>query len=189
MGPAVDTAGMATTALISGGARSGKSAFALRWSVSRGERRVFVATAQVFDDEMRQRALDHQAERRDQFRTVECPFSLEDTLRALTDADVVVIDCLTLWLTNLLLAEIPLTEIEQRVVTLANVLRASSYDSIVVSNEVGMGIVPDNALARTFRDLTGRAHQTLATTSSELYFATMGTVLRLRPAPLELVSP
>lgn len=180
---------MAVTALISGGVRSGKSAFALRWSSSRGERRVFVATAQVFDDEMRQRAQDHQRERGEQFRTLECPFELEDTLRALTDVDVVVIDCLTLWLTNLLLTDVPVAVIEQRVKALADVLRAAPFDSIIVSNEVGMGIVPENALARVFRDVAGRAHQTLAVHSNELYFATMGTILRLRPAPLELVSP
>jgi len=180
---------MGVTALISGGVRSGKSAFALRWALPHGGRRVFVATAQVFDDEMRQRALNHQAERRDQFRTVECPFELEDTLRALTEVDVVVIDCLTLWLTNLLLTDVPVATIEQRVSTLGDILTQATFASIVVSNEVGMGIVPDNALARVFRDVAGRAHQTLATTSTELYLATMGAVLRLRPAPVELVSP
>jgi adenosylcobinamide kinase/adenosylcobinamide-phosphate guanylyltransferase len=102
---------------------------------------------------------------------------------------VVVIDCLTLWLTNLLLAELDVATIEQRVLALADTLQHATFDAIVVSNEVGMGIVPDNALARTFRDITGRAHQTLAARSTELYFATMGTVIRLRPAPLELVSP
>lgn len=180
---------MGVTALISGGVRSGKSAFALRWAASFGAKKVFIATAQVFDDEMRQRALNHQAERRDQFRTMECPFALEDTLRTLNDADVVVIDCLTLWLTNLLLTDVPVATIEQRVVALGEVLKHAPFASIVVSNEVGMGIVPDNALARRFRDVAGRAHQTLAATSTELYFATMGTVLRLRPAPVELVSP
>lgn len=180
---------MATTALISGGARSGKSAFALKWAVPRGQQRVFVATAQVFDDEMRQRALNHQAERRDQFRTVECPFELETALRSMTDADVVVIDCLTLWLTNLLLTDVPVDVIEKRVTDLSELLEAARFDSIVVSNEVGMGIVPDNALARVFRDIAGRAHQSIAARSNELYLATMGTVLRLRPAPLELVSP
>ena len=179
---------MTDTALISGGARSGKSAFALKWALSRGDRRIFVATAQVFDDEMRQRALNHQAERRDQFRTKECPFALEDTLRAMTDADVVVIDCLTMWLSNMQLAHVPAATIEQRVATLSEVLKAARFHSIIVSNEVGMGIVPDNAMARSFRDLTGRAHQALAASSTELYFATMGTILRLRPAPVELVS-
>lgn len=180
---------MGVTAMISGGVRSGKSAFALRWAVPRGDRRVFVATAQVFDDEMRQRAFNHQAERREQFRTQECPFALEEALRTMTDADVVVVDCLTMWLTNLLLTDVPVETIEQRVADLASVLKAARYDAIVVSNEVGMGIVPDNALARVFRDVSGRAHQSLAAVTDELYFATMGTVMRLRPAPVELVSP
>lgn len=177
-----------TIALIAGGVRSGKSAFALRWAVPRGNGRAFVATAQVFDDEMRQRALNHQAERRDQFRTQEVPFELETALRTMTDADVVVIDCLTLWLTNLLLTDVAVDVIEQRVADLRDVLKAARFDSIVVSNEVGMGIVPENALARVFRDVAGRAHQTLAAHSDELYFATMGTVMRLRPSPVELVT-
>lgn len=183
---------MATTALIAGGARSGKSAFALRWAMPRAtsnEQRVFCATAQVLDDDMRIRAQAHQEERSDRFRTIEAPHQLEHALRTLDDASVVVIDCLTLWLSNLLLADVAVSAIEQRVAALGSALKHARFDSIIVSNEVGMGVVPDNALARTFRDLAGRAHQTLAATSDELYFATMGTVLRLRPAPVELVSP
>ena len=179
---------MTRTALIAGGVRSGKSEFALRWALQHGQQRTFIATAQVFDDEMRQRALTHQAERRDQFRSIECPFALETALTSLTNTDVVVIDCLTLWITNLLLTDVSHMQIEQRIEALRDILKQATFTSIVVSNEVGMGIVPDNALARAFRDLSGRAHQTLAATGDELFFATMGVVLRLRPSPVELVS-
>ena len=180
---------MGELALIAGGARSGKSAFALRWAEARGEARVFLATAQCFDEEMRARVALHREQRAMRFRTLEAPLALEAAVRGVRDADVVVIDCLTLWLSNLLLLDQGDAEIEARCDELAGALRAAPFSSIVVSNEVGMGIVPDNALARRFRDLSGRAHQLFAAASDELYLATMGTVLRLRPAPLELVAP
>jgi adenosylcobinamide kinase/adenosylcobinamide-phosphate guanylyltransferase len=183
-----DAAQMGRLATVCGGARSGKSAFALRWAMRQGERRAFVATAQAFDDEMRARIALHRAERSDGFHTLEAPLELEAALRSIEGVDVVVIDCLTLWLSNLLLAGSSDAQLAERVRELLRVLSAATFASIVVSNEVGMGIVPDNALARRFRDATGRAHQALATASDELYLGAMGCVLRLHPAPLELVA-
>src|SRR6476619_3610465 len=98
--------------LVGGGVRSGKSTFALDRARALGTRRVFVATAQAFDDEMRDRIAKHQAERNDDdFRTVEEPFELARTVAGITDADVVVIDCLTLWLSNLLLQDLTIPKI------------------------------------------------------------------------------
>ncbi|MFT3921615.1 MAG: bifunctional adenosylcobinamide kinase/adenosylcobinamide-phosphate guanylyltransferase [Myxococcales bacterium] len=177
--------------LIGGGVRSGKSAFALSRARRFGERLVFVATAEPLDDEMRERAQRHQAERGEAFRTVECPRALVACLRELDSArsaDGVVIDCLTLWISNLMVDGLASQEIDGRVVELAECLRAASFASVIVSNEVGLGIVPDNAMARAFRDITGRAHQTLAHVASELYFGVMGQLLRLKPAPVELVG-
>ena len=171
-----------------GGARSGKSAFALRWAMRQGERRAFVATAQPFDEEMRARIAAHRAERSGGFHTLEAPLELEAAMRGVEDVDVVVIDCLTLWLSNLMVAGSSDAQLAQRVRELLRVLSDAPFASIVVSNEVGMGIVPDNALSRRFRDATGRAHQALAAVRDELYLGAMGCVLRLHPAPLELVA-
>jgi adenosylcobinamide kinase / adenosylcobinamide-phosphate guanylyltransferase len=180
-------------ALIGGGARSGKSAFALRLAQSRGKYRVFVATAVAFDAEMRERIDRHIEERGARFETLESPFDLDDAIARLasvcaTRVEVVVVDCLTLWLSNLLLEHVPTLVIEQRIDTLATTLADAPFGSIVVSNEVGMGLVPETPLGRAFRDLSGRAHQRLARSASELYFATMGTVIRLRPSPIALAD-
>lgn len=175
-------------ALVGGGARSGKSRFALELAKGRGRRRAFVATAEPFDDEMRARIEQHVAERCGDFFTVEAPHALEEATAALGDrADVVVVDCLTLWISNLLLAGVEPARIEARVGDLARALEDAPFASIVVTNEVGMGIVPEAPLGRLFRDIAGRAHQVLARSAREIYFATMGVVLRLRPSPVELV--
>jgi adenosylcobinamide kinase/adenosylcobinamide-phosphate guanylyltransferase len=172
--------------LVGGGVRSGKSAFALSRARALGSRLAFVATAEALDGEMRARIARHQAERGTAFQTHEWPRELVAGLRALSGAEVVVIDCLTLWLSNLLLDELAPEAIEARVDELADCLVRAPFHSIVVSNEVGLGIVPDNALARTFRDLVGRAHQRLGAVASEVYFGVMGQLLRLKPGPIEV---
>ncbi len=178
-------------ALVGGGARSGKRPFAQRLAEARGERRAFVATAIAFDEEMRLRIARHIEERAGAFDTVEAPRDLDAATSRLSGATahVVVLDvCLTLWLSNLLLAGIDANAIEPRVDDLAETLASAPFASIVVTNEVGMGLVPDTPLGRAFRDLTGRAHQRLARRADEIYFATMGTVLRLKPSPVELAE-
>lgn len=175
-------------ALVGGGARSGKSRFALELAKGRGGRRAFVATAEPLDDEMRSRIERHVGERRGEFFTVEAPHALEDAITALrSSADVVVVDCLTLWISNMLVTGVDASGIEARVGELARALEEAPFSSIVVTNEVGMGIVPETALGRLFRDVAGRAHQQLARSAREIYFAAMGVVLRLRPSPVELV--
>ena len=185
-----------TFVLIGGGVRSGKSAFALERARGFGERLVFVATAEALDDEMRERVRRHRAERGGAFRTEECPRELVPCLRALNGAeageggvDAVVIDCLTLWISNLMVDGLSESQIDARVVELAETLRRAPFHSVVVSNEVGLGIVPENAMARTFRDITGRAHQVLGRAAHELYFGVMGQLLRIKPAPVELAGP
>jgi adenosylcobinamide kinase / adenosylcobinamide-phosphate guanylyltransferase len=178
-------------AVIGGGARSGKSAFALRMAMQRGTKRLFIATAVAVDDEMRARIARHVEERAGDFQTLEAPHDLDQALLRLTrtaDSDVVVVDCLTLWLSNLLVADAPRGEIEQRVDALARALSSAPFRSLVVTNEVGMGLVPETRLGREFRDVAGRAHQRLARSASELYLATLGVVLRLRPGPVALVE-
>jgi adenosylcobinamide kinase/adenosylcobinamide-phosphate guanylyltransferase len=175
-------------ALVGGGARSGKSAFATRLALGCGERRVFVATAVPFDGEMRERIARHVEERGTAFATVEAPLDLEAAVARIEGADVVLIDCLTLWLSNLLLDGAAPDAVEARVDALARALAAAPFDSVLVTNEVGMGLVPDTPLGRVFRDVAGRAHQRLARSASSIYLAALGVVLRLRPGPVALVG-
>lgn len=171
--------------LIGGGVRSGKSAFALRLARKLGERRAFIATAQAFDDEMRQRIDAHRRERADEFETHEEPVALTRCL-AQIEAEVVVIDCLTLWLSNLLLSERSQAQIIEAIDELATCLRARSGSVLVVTNEVGLGVVPETRLGRVFRDLAGLAHQRLSAESDEIYAGLLGCIVRLHPAPLQL---
>jgi adenosylcobinamide kinase / adenosylcobinamide-phosphate guanylyltransferase len=174
--------------LIGGGVRSGKSAFALARARSLGARRAFLATAQAFDGEMRQRIAAHRTERGPDFQTVEEPLRVPEALAALRDVDVVVLDCLTLWLSNLLLADTPARQILERVDELAELLEKRPFHAIVVTNEVGMGIVPETPLGRAFRDLAGLSHQRLARRADEIDVAILGVVLRLRPAPVTVLD-
>jgi adenosylcobinamide kinase/adenosylcobinamide-phosphate guanylyltransferase len=178
----------APVALVGGGARSGKSAFALAHARRLGPRRAFLATAQALDDEMRDRIARHRDERGGTFLTIEEPRALPRALAALEGVDVVVVDCLTLWLSNLLVAGLAPGPIQEQVEALAEVLAARRFGAVLVTNEVGMGIVPETPLGRAFRDLTGFAHQRLARMADEIYLAAVGVVLRVHPAPVERVQ-
>jgi adenosylcobinamide kinase/adenosylcobinamide-phosphate guanylyltransferase len=180
---------VASLVVIGGGARSGKSAFALARARRLGERRVFLATAQAYDAEMGARIARHVAERDPSFRTVEVAYDLAQALASLEDVDVAVVDCLTLWLSNLLVRGDSDETVERAIESLRHTLLSLSFCTVLVTNEVGMGIVPDNELARRFRDLAGRAHRTLAAVATELHFAVLGCIVRLRPEPLTIVTP
>lgn len=171
-------------ALVGGGVRSGKSAFALALARTLGPRRVFLATAQARDAEMTARIAAHRAERAADFETIEEPYDPLAALERARGADVVLLDCLTLWLSNLLLRGDSEAAIAGKVAALAEALRAAPFAAIVVTNEVGMGIVPESPLGRAFRDVAGRAHQALAPRADRLYFAMLGTILRLAPGPV-----
>ena len=175
--------------LVGGGARSGKSRFALEYARKLGQRRLFVATAKASDAEMRNRILRHQEERGADFTTIEEPLQLARLLDQVKDIDVVVVDCLTLWLSNLLMHEASAEQIDGRVAEMVTALKQRRQHVILVSNEVGLGIVPDSALGRTFRDVAGRAHQCLAAESDEVFFAAMGLVVRLVPEPVKAFRP
>ena len=175
--------------LVGGGARSGKSAFALRRAEALGARRVFVATARRLDVEMEDRIARHVTERAGRFDTVEEPVEVPERLASLEGYDVAVIDCLTLWLSNLLVDGLAADAIERRVEDLARAVEAARCHAVLVTNEVGMGVHPETVLGRTFRDLAGRAHQRLARAADEIHFAVLGTLLRLKPGPIELADP
>ena len=167
--------------LIGGGVRSGKSAFALERARLFGPRRVLVATARATDPEMQERIARHRAERGDDFSTIEEPLDVCGVITGLAGVDVVVLDCVTLWLSNLLLADRRESEILGQVDRLAEMLATVRFHAVLVTNEVGMGLVPDTLLGRVFRDLAGHTHQRLACVVDELYFGVLGTIVRLRP--------
>lgn len=174
--------------LVGGGVRCGKSAFALERARVLGERRVFLATAQAGDAEMAQRIARHREERGSAFACIEVPVELAGALADLRDADVVVVDCLTLWLSNLLSRQESDAQILGRVETLVAVLSAAAYHSVLVTNEVGMGLVPETPLGRRFRDLSGLVHQRVARSADEIYAGVLGVMLRLQPAPVALAG-
>ena len=179
--------------LVGGGARSGKSAHALALARGLGSRRVFVATARAGDDEMRARVARHVADRGDDFLTIEEPMAVPELLADLSGPDVAVVDCLTLWLSNLLLSPSHAggspEVIEARVEDLARAARAAPFHVVLVTNEVGMGVHPETQLGRTFRDLAGRAHQRLARAADEVHLAVLGVVLRIHPGPVVALVP
>lgn len=175
--------------LVGGGVRSGKSAYAVARARSLGTRRAFLATARPYDAEMVERIRRHQAERAGDFTLVEEPIALAQAVGRLDGFDVAVIDCVTLWLSNQLIDGFPPAEIEARAAELAGALRRAPCHVVVVTNEVGMGVHPETPLGRTFRDLAGRAHQALARAADEIHLAVLGTLLRLKPGPVEAHLP
>jgi adenosylcobinamide kinase/adenosylcobinamide-phosphate guanylyltransferase len=175
--------------LVGGGVRSGKSSFALARAQALGRRRAFIATAQALDDEMRKRIALHVKERDGAFSTIEAPYDLSQSLAKLRDFDVAVIDCLTLWLSNLLVRGDAEERVTNDAEALARLLPALPFSVVLVTNEVGMGLVPDTPLGRVFRDVAGRAHQQIARVASELYFAALGCIVRLRPGPVAIEFP
>jgi adenosylcobinamide kinase / adenosylcobinamide-phosphate guanylyltransferase len=171
---------------ITGGARSGKSRFAEQLALGFGAPLCYLATAQPLDDEMGERIRIHQQRRGTDWQTIEEPLHLTQTL-ACCDGNysVVLVDCLTLWLTNLLLLYEDLGEqTEERIMDdvhrLAATLRGMSTPVIQVSNEVGMGIVPEHRLGRLFRDIAGQANQIMAAAASEAWLVASGIPLKLK---------
>jgi adenosylcobinamide kinase / adenosylcobinamide-phosphate guanylyltransferase len=164
--------------LIGGGSRSGKSSMGLRLLRRAGPRMGFIATAQAFDEEMRERIARHRAEREPQITTWEEPFAVAERI-ALEDGkyDAIVLDCVTLWLSNLMLAE---KDIEAESANLIRVAAQAKTQIIVITNEVGCGIVPENALARRFRDEAGRLNQKFAEQAEEVHWMTFGISLRMK---------
>lgn len=163
--------------LILGGAASGKSAFAENLVVSTGKNRVYLATSQVFDDEMRQKVDRHLAQRGGGWTTIEEPLDLRPVLSRLSSNQVCLVDCATIWLSNHLLAETDLGAVQA---DLLKALRACPAQIVIVSNEVGHGIVPDNALARRFREAQGRLNIALAAQADLVVQVTAGLPLVLK---------
>ena len=178
---------MARIVLVTGGCRSGKSAYALKCGEQFPGPRAYVATCQAVDAEMQERILEHQKARGDMgWQTIEEPLDLAGTL---TDADqynVVLVDCLTLWINNLLYeaeksgCSVDEHDVERRCDEL--LLACSDHPGVMifVTNEVGMGIVPENAVARHFRDLAGRCNQVMARGADTVTFVACGIPMNLK---------
>jgi adenosylcobinamide kinase / adenosylcobinamide-phosphate guanylyltransferase len=169
--------------LVLGGARSGKSRFAESLVHQPAH---YVATAQAFDAEMRQRIAAHKVQRGQAWVTHEEPLDLVGVLQSIAKEEhFILVDCLTLWLSNLLLAE---RDCELEISKLVTFLKSASSRIVIVSNEVGLGIVPDNKLARRFRDVQGIANQRIAEVALNVVFVAAGLPLLLKgplPTPLQ----
>ncbi|HEX5605493.1 MAG TPA: bifunctional adenosylcobinamide kinase/adenosylcobinamide-phosphate guanylyltransferase [Candidatus Binatia bacterium] len=168
--------------LITGGARSGKSRYAEGRAAALGARRLYIATAEPKDEEMARRIDEHKLRRRSQWLTVEEPVELCSVLLAQCGRiDAALVDCVTLWLSNLILREDE-NLVEHRVRDLLEILPRLDFHALFVTNEVGSGIVPENALARGFRDLAGSVNQRLAAVAGEVVFMVTGIPLIVKKA-------
>jgi adenosylcobinamide kinase / adenosylcobinamide-phosphate guanylyltransferase len=166
--------------LILGGARSGKSLFGEKLALHYSTRPAYIATAQGGDEEMERRIAVHRKRRGNAFTNVEEPLNLAGSIAKLVDShEVILVDCLTLWLSNLMFEEDGSATLN--IADLLSTLKQTTTSKIIlVSNEVGQGIVPDNALARDFRDSAGLLHQQVAAICAEVYFVTAGLPLALK---------
>lgn len=176
---------------IIGGARSGKSRFALQLANNfpfreaghkEGAiypmRKAYIATAQAIDDEMRERIERHKKERSGEWTTLEEPLNISTLISDINRSyDIILLDCLTLWLSNLLLNN---KDVETEIGSFISSLSNMHCSLLIVSNEVGLGIVPDNALSRRFRDLSGYLNQKMAAIADEVYLVTAGIPLRIK---------
>jgi adenosylcobinamide kinase / adenosylcobinamide-phosphate guanylyltransferase len=169
---------MALTFLV-GGARSGKSSLAVKLARTTGAPVVFIATAEALDDEMTARIEHHRTERPAEWDTFEAPIELESALSKVPGDAIAIVDCLTLWVTNLMGAGLSDEAISDRAAEAAEVAVARPAPTIAVSNEVGLGIVPMDAYARRFRDVLGRVNATWANRADRALFVASGRGLPL----------
>jgi adenosylcobinamide kinase/adenosylcobinamide-phosphate guanylyltransferase len=160
--------------LVLGGARSGKSRYAESLVAACPSPWIYVATAEPLDDEMRERIAEHRARRGADWRSIEAPRDLAGALAENSGGGAVLVDCLTLWLSNLMLADADIAAESDRLDT---VLSGIARPVVLVSNEVGFGIVPDNALARRFRDAQGRLNQRIAARADRVVLMVAGLPL------------
>lgn len=168
----------AETTFILGGARSGKSKFAEGLILKSGLKPIYIATGRAFDDEMVSRIETHQDRRGDEWETVEEPLALVDALRqASFPGRIILVDCLTLWITNLMMAE---ANAIHECAGLVQFLQEATVPIVIVSNETGMGVMPMNKMAREFNDIAGSVHQEIASVCDTAYLVTAGLPQRLK---------
>jgi adenosylcobinamide kinase/adenosylcobinamide-phosphate guanylyltransferase len=165
-----------------GGCRSGKSTYALQTAEKvPGERKIYIATCVPQDDEMKKRVAKHQTARSKSWTTIEEPLKLPETiLQNNNRADVILIDCLTLWVSNLLMETRDEKKIEEAISQLIDALEKATCPVVLVSNEVGSGIVPENLLARQYRDIIGLANQAVAKTADKVIWMVAGIAVTVK---------
>ncbi len=166
------------TSFVLGGARSGKSAFAEQLVTGSGLDRHYIATGRAWDAEMTDRIQKHRVDRGEGWTTHEEPLDLVGTLKAVdAPGRAILVDCLTLWVTNLMMEE---RDMAGEFASLTQFLPSARARLVFVSNEVGLGIVPENRMARDFRDHAGRLHQMIAALASDVYFVAAGLPLKMK---------
>lgn len=167
---------------VLGGCRSGKSRHALELSNSiRGENRIFIATCVPLDEEMKQRVERHQKERGQSWTTIEVPIGLPEVIiENHLKADVIIVDCLTLWISNIILETDDQEITSRHIHNLIQSIETAQCTIILVANEVGTGIVPDNALARRFRDVAGHVNQNVAACSDKVIWMAAGIPVKIK---------
>lgn len=170
--------------LVTGGARSGKSGHAMSLAEAAGGWPVYIATATAGDTEMAERIAKHKDERGTSWATIEEPLDIKRVLAGMTRGEnAVVLDCLTLWLTNIMMNDEEDFELAAGIMAreLVSRLRVLGGTVVVVSNEIGMGLVPEGSIARRFRDMAGAVNRQFAEASDEVYFMVSGIPLKIKP--------
>lgn len=170
---------MSEITLILGGARSGKNNFAEK--VAQGANKVvYIATAEALDDEMRERIENHKEERPSSWKTIEAPNDLTKSIRQINSkVDMVIIDCLTIYTSNLIV-KFSKKEVLKNIADMLSFLNNLDCKIIFISNEVGMGIVPDNKMARDYRDILGKINQRVAEVAKEVYLMVAGIPVKIK---------
>ncbi|MCX5714718.1 MAG: bifunctional adenosylcobinamide kinase/adenosylcobinamide-phosphate guanylyltransferase [Candidatus Omnitrophica bacterium] len=172
---------MGKITFILGGARSGKSSKAISLAKENSNDVAFIATCQALDKEMARRIAAHKESRPAAWKTFECPKDIFSVLEHNGNQfELVIIDCLTLWVSNLLLEGVKDKDIAEEIRRIVLALKKTNSDAIIVSNEVGLGIVPDNELGRVFRDIAGRVNQIVAEKADEVIFMVAGLPWRIK---------
>lgn len=173
---------MSKTIFITGAVKSGKSSLAVELAQKSGREVVFLATCEPLDEEMHQRVKKHQDDRPSHWGTLEEEIDIVSVLDGIGDNKIVILDCITLWLTNLLMKDLSDTEIYSEVDRLIDCIGSlnPNITLIIVSNEVGWGIVPENKMARLFRDIVGISHQKIAAVSDEVYMTVAGIKMKIK---------
>ena len=171
---------MCLTILVTGGARSGKSVFAEKRTKQLGSSLIYIATSEVIDSEMKKRVEEHQARRGSEWQTLHAPINLTEALIETDGKGPCLVDCVTFWLNNLIFHD---EDIDAATKELITVLNERSDPVVLVTNEIGSGIIPENALARRFLDEAGRFNQTIAQIADEVYVSISGIPLQIKPNP------
>lgn len=171
---------MSSIYLVGGGCRSGKSKFALKLADSIPGPKIMLATAMAHDEEMQDRIRRHKEERAAHWQTLEEPLALAEVVGKISQPSVLLIDCLTLWVSQLMFAQKSQAEILAAGDQLIAALQEGQHSAVLVTNEVGMGLVPEYPLGREFRDLMGWIHQRIAQHADEVYFTAFGISLPMK---------